>query len=216
MDSGTRKQSVFQCRYGDERGGEGGRSNGGGCGESPHAPPSSSTCVGWLVLRADGRVCVPCAASRCPHAPETYCASRRAACKAPRRCAPRRRCAAAPRALTPTRLVSPQLPACPPARRLLPPPPALPAAPAPPGPAAAASGSLAAGWPYAWCQAPCAVDVRGPAQLASTADAPAPCVLRDRPLPCAQPKWEQAVRSVLRKDEHVVFGVLGMWVSATV
>ena len=27
-----------------------------------------------------------------------------------------------------------------------------------------------------------------------------------------QPKWEQAVRSVLRKDEHVVFGVIGFWV----
>ncbi|EKX47625.1 hypothetical protein GUITHDRAFT_152041 [Guillardia theta CCMP2712] len=25
------------------------------------------------------------------------------------------------------------------------------------------------------------------------------------------PKWEQAVRSVLRKDEHVVFAVIGFW-----
>jgi hypothetical protein len=25
------------------------------------------------------------------------------------------------------------------------------------------------------------------------------------------PKWEQAVRSVLRKDEHVVFAVIAFW-----
>ena len=48
------------------------------------------------------------------------------------------------------------------------------------------------------------------------------CLLRSPPcvrtLPAfeRQPKWEQAVRSVLRKDEHVVFGVIGMWVRAGV
>lgn len=28
------------------------------------------------------------------------------------------------------------------------------------------------------------------------------------------PKWEQAVRSVLVRDEHVVFAVIGFWVVA--
>ena len=32
------------------------------------------------------------------------------------------------------------------------------------------------------------------------------------PYVVSQPKWEQAVRSVLRKDEHVVFAVIGFWV----
>ena len=35
-----------------------------------------------------------------------------------------------------------------------------------------------------------------------------------RALSRAQPKWEQAVRRVLRKDEHVVFAVIGGWVRA--
>lgn len=28
------------------------------------------------------------------------------------------------------------------------------------------------------------------------------------------PKWEQAVRRVLPKDEHIVFAVIGFWVVA--
>ena len=31
-----------------------------------------------------------------------------------------------------------------------------------------------------------------------------------------QPKWEQAVRRILWNDEHVVFAVLGGWVSLIV
>ena len=38
--------------------------------------------------------------------------------------------------------------------------------------------------------------------------------LRSLMLQSAQPKWEQAVRRVLRKDENVVFAVIGGWVRA--
>ena len=37
--------------------------------------------------------------------------------------------------------------------------------------------------------------------------------LFNEPLISLQPKWEQAVRRVLWNDEHVVFAVLGGWVS---
>ena len=40
------------------------------------------------------------------------------------------------------------------------------------------------------------------------------CPRPPRALSCAHPKWEQAVRRVLRKDEHVVFAVIGGWVRA--
>lgn len=63
---------------------------------------------------------------------------------------------------------------------------------------------------------------RGVANLAKLMARAAPAATRTRsalplrgghegPDPNA-PKWEQAVRSVLRKDEHVVFAVIAFWV----
>jgi len=58
----------------------------------------------------------------------------------------------------------------------------------------------------AWCLAPVTAQI----SESRLNDAP-PSV---RALSRAQPKWEQAVRRVLRKDEHVVFAVIGGWVRA--
>ena len=148
----------------------------------------------------------------CLRGPETFFALRLAACKAPQRCAQRRRSVAAPRGPTPTRSVLFWLPA--PPRSLAPPPPN--GRPPPRGGMAAWWGggqrgetappgfALAVGWS---CM------LSGSGHSATICMTPA-CPRPPRALSRAQPKWEQAVRRVLRKDEHVVFAVIGGWVRA--
>ena len=186
--------------------------------------------VGWSCVLTGG--CAFGAQRLCLRGPETFFASRLAACKAPRGCAQRRRSAAAPRAPTPTRSVCP---GCPPRPALSPPLPLRMPRPPPPPPrhncvgrrrgclvgwrtAASVLASPATAWrdsppsfalPWdglAWCLAPVTAQI----SESRLNDAP-PSV---RALSRAQPKWEQAVRRVLRKDEHVVFAVIGGWVRA--
>jgi hypothetical protein len=157
----------------------------------------------------------------CLRGPETFFASRLAACKAPRRCAQRRRSAAAPRGPTPTRSVLSWMPA--PSRSLASPPPQPGDPPPPPGHYCVRRrhGCLV-GWRTArrdsspWRCPCCGMVVHGVwlrSQRKYLHDArmtPSSA----RALSRAQPKWEQAVRRVLRKDEHVVFAVIGGWVRA--